>query len=199
MRVCNSWPLTSSIQMVCFTLWSHSLFRQWRRCCCSLFWPYSVWVPQRKEPVCWPPSLCWTAMPWRAVTSPYSTTSTTLAPGEDLGLIFEMSFFFCVCVLETNEEANLKKLTPKYCFNMMYVGLLFFKNYKKNIINNQRFFCLSVLPSRWSFPMIPFPLKTSELFQECWTWNGTGLPRILNLKWLSCCPITSSRSDFWCY
>lgn len=109
-------------------------------------------------------------------------------------------FFLCVCVLETNEEANLKKLTPKYCFNMMYVGLLFFKNYKKNIIKNQRFFfCLSVLPSRWSFPMIPFPLKTSELFQECWTWNGTGLPRILNLKWLSCCPITSSRSDFWCY
>lgn len=53
------------------------------------------------------------------------------------------AFFVCVCVLETNEEANLKKLTPKYYFNMMYVGLLFCKNYKKNIINNQRFFFVS--------------------------------------------------------
>lgn len=84
------------------------------------------------------------------------------------GFDFWNELFLCVCVLETNEEANLKKLTPKYCFNMMYVGLLFCKNYKKNIINNQRFFlslsaALEVELSDDSFPPEDFGIVSGML------------------------------------
>lgn len=83
------------------------------------------------------------------------------------GFDFWNELFFFVCVLETNEEANLKKLTPKYCFNMMYVGLLFFKNYKKNIIKKQRFFFVSqCCPRGGAFRWFLSPWRLRNCFRN---------------------------------
>lgn len=54
---------------------------RWGLCGCLLWWLWWGWRQGRRALGCWPPSPCWTAMQWRAGTSPSSTTSTTLAPG----------------------------------------------------------------------------------------------------------------------
>lgn len=74
-------PFTDSWDSLQMLFWYPS---RWRRCCmCSWFWLCLVWAREKREPVCWPRNPCWTAMPWRAVTSPCSTTSTMWDPGED--------------------------------------------------------------------------------------------------------------------
>lgn len=96
----NSWVDFNEIIVACF-------LPRWRRCCTCL-WSClcSVWAQEKREPVCWLLSHCWTAMLWRAVISPCNTTSTMWAPGQDCSectWILSCSYYQivnCLCVTQ---------------------------------------------------------------------------------------------------
>ena len=60
-------------------------YYRWRHCASLPCWPCWASGPGRREPGSWRQSRCWTATLWRVETWLFSTTSSTLAQGNNVG------------------------------------------------------------------------------------------------------------------